>query len=592
MANFFSEIISPHTLSNIKGLGDKYDTFNIGMKQLLNFQFMLFDCINDLASKFNSIQSDVNLLNSQLSNVDEAVQSYFKQNKISILTRDGVPLDDALQVMSDKIATIYHRLDSYDNRAEKLELITDDCVRKEDFRSIKIELNQNTKATNETSYGVQLLQKEIESQKTNLDDKWKLLKDLFKTEVDGVKSNIDSKMSKEDMKEYIKHTEIAELITFIDSLPKEKKVRIPNIIPQVFQDSATTMEEKLKKAYDLLSVERSRIDLEDVELIQEFSQLKNLAKAHFQDPSIEAKFRDIIVFDVATDSGYSERNNERHLTFNRGRPRSTIGTNFDPPDHIDACRETPFEQLIDELIESRRKEGPSQEINENELKEKMTTEIQKNVEIQVTALMKGLGMNIDQQDIHHLIDALKTVEEVKDDVNSLKIKLQLKMDQSKVLQELEKYLKREEFFDMLDTPASSSRNTKRPTSALPKVRSKQAIPASATSRKQKPEVKSPAMLVPARNSKLLGVNDKFLIGDDGKTYLKETTRVGDKNYKEPPITGTGSSRVSYYDRSKMSMEIDGVDAVVDFQPFVSVDELKKNQKAKDHDEYMPISDDE
>lgn len=99
------------------------------------------------------------------------------------------------------------------------------------------------------------------------------------------------------------------------------------------------------------------------------------------------------------------------------------------------------------------------------------------------------------------------------------------------------------------------------------------------------------MLVPARNSKLLGVNDKFLIGDDGKTYLKETTRVGDRNYKEPPITGTGSGRVSYYDRSKMSMEIDGVDAVVDFQPFVSVDELKKNQKGKDPDEYTALSDD-
>lgn len=592
MSNFFSEIISSHTLGNIKGLGDKYDTFNIGMKQLLNFQFMLFDCLNNLASKFNSLQSDVNLLNNQMSSVDEAVQNYFSRNRMTILTRDGVPLDDALQVMSDKISSINRKLESCENRTEKLEFISEDCVRKEDFRNIKTELSQNTKATNETSYGVQLLQKEIESQKTRLDDKWELLKDLFKTEVDHVKSDIDSRMLKEDMKEYIKHNEVAELMAFIDSLPKEKKVRIPNIIPQVFQDSATTMDEKLKKAYDLLSIERSRIDLEDVELVQEFSQLKNLAKSRFQDPSLEAKFREIIVCDVATDSGYSERSNEHRLTFNRGRPRSTIATNFNPPDHIDADRETPLEELIEELIESRKKESPQKETNNEGMNDKMAQEIEKNVEIQVTNLMKGLGLNIGQEDIHQLINVLKTVEEMKDDVEGLKVKLQLKMDQSKVLQELEKYLKREEFFEMLDVSNSSSRSTKRPTSALPKVRSKQNLPPSiATARKQKPEVKSPAMLVPARNSKLLGVNDKFLIGDDGKTYLKETTRVGDRNYKEPPITGTGSGRVSYYDRSKMSMEIDGVDAVVDFQPFVSVDELKKNQKGKDPDEYTALSDD-
>ncbi|OHT10561.1 hypothetical protein TRFO_20048 [Tritrichomonas foetus] len=573
---FFDDIISNNTIRNMKRLTDNFDTFNMGIKQMLNFQFLLFDCLNDLGAKYVSLKSDVNLFNSQLNNVDDVVQSYLTNNKITVTTRDGVPIDDAIIAINDKISNIYHRLDSYHDRTQKLEIVSDDSVRKSEFRILKQELDQNSHETSETSKGIQLLQKELDGQKTYLDEKWELMKGLFQTTKEDITKTIDEKMPIEGMVSYAKHNELSELITFISELPQEKRVRIPKIIPQVFLDSSTTMEEKLKKAYDLLMIERSRLDLEDSQLVQEFTQLKQLAKMHFQDPSIEAQYKDVMVADIATDSGYSDRSAERHLVFNRGYPHSGIATNFHGPDDCEAERETPFEILIDQLIASRKGGSGNMDIDTDELKENVLKDVQKHVEVQMTTLMKELGVNINQDDIHQLVNELRAVEEVKDDINGLKVKLQLKVDQSIIFQELEKYLKREEFFDMLEAQPTTSRTSRRPTSTLTKVRVKQNLPP-ATSRRQKPEVKSPAMLVPSRNSKLLGVNDKYLIGDDGKTYLKESSRVSDKSYKEPPITGTGSGRVSYYDRSKMTMEIDGVDAVIDFQPFVPVDGTKKHQ---------------
>ena len=54
---------------------------------------------------------------------------------------------------------------------------------------------------------------------------------------------------------------------------------------------------------------------------------------------------------------------------------------------------------------------------------------------------------------------------------------------------------------------------------------------------------------------------------------KKIAKLSDKQYREPPITGDRS----YYDRSKISMEIEGVDAVLDFQPFVPADTLKHDK---------------
>ena len=156
----------------------------------------------------------------------------------------------------------------------------------------------------------------------------------------------------------------------------------------------------------------------------------------------------------------------------------------------------------------------------------------------------------------------------------------MKVDYSALMQEIDKCLKREEFFEMMDTqPMSTPRSRK--FASIPKVKKQSSgnvgtITAVLNSaRRQKADVQKPTTLVPARNSKMLGVNEKYLIGDDGKTYLKESLRISDRTYREPPITGDRSSRVSYYDRSKVSMDVEGFDAVLDFQPFVPADSSKR-----------------
>ena len=106
MSNFLEDIISPTTIKAMHSLGNNWDTFNLGLKQLLNFQFMMFDAMNDLAAKYRALQTEVNSISHQVFNIDEAVQAYFDRNPVQVMTRDGVNLDDALASVPEKLNTL------------------------------------------------------------------------------------------------------------------------------------------------------------------------------------------------------------------------------------------------------------------------------------------------------------------------------------------------------------------------------------------------------------------------------------------------------------------------------------------------------
>ncbi|KAK8893509.1 hypothetical protein M9Y10_021931 [Tritrichomonas musculus] len=592
MSNFFDDIITPNTMNTMKHLGESFDSYNFGIHQLLNFQFMLYDSLNELAAKFTSLKTEVSFLGNQLLNIDDAVSNYMKENPIEVYTRDGVPIDDALSVLQEKISSLNDRITSINDKNEKFDLIINESASKEALLNLSAELERNTETNNETALAVQMIQKEINRQKDGDDNKWEVIRDMFRQQVEQYGASIDQKVDQSDLSEYVKHSELVELNNLFRSVPDDCRTKIPEIIPQVMRLTGLSMDEKLQRAYDLLHVERKRIDNENYQLNEAFQSLKQTAIAHqqYNEQEHQTDFIECEVRDVSIDSGQAEVSDTRYQQIKRYSKRYSVMSNFDGPDNVFCEREGDVSDILEGVIRGitedsnnnsyigngiDNEDGTAVNANVKGITSRVIEHCQGIIERQLGLIMNSFGVKIDKNEIVTLIRQLNIVEDLQKQIESLNVKMTLKIDQSLFYDELKKYMLKEEFFekcgDLNNSNQAASSLAGNGSSMLPKVTSRSVQKRAKTDQRNRP-----VPLVPARNPYMIGVNDKFLKGKDNKLYLRETTTIADKNYKEPPITG-GMSK-SYYERSKMSMEIEGIEAAVDFQPFVPADEVNANKK--------------
>jgi hypothetical protein len=265
------------------------------------------------------------------------------------------------------------------------------------------------------------------------------------------------------------------------------------------------------------------------------------------------------VRDIATDSGVCDAGDERYQRLLRNGHRASAETFFDGPEKCTASRTRELGDLLDEVPDE---EAPAKaEVGDlSEVIRTVVLHCQGVIERQMEMVLGAIGIKIDRNDIMTLVHQLQVVGNVQTECQNLKRKLMLKVDVSEFNDVVKTLMTREEFFHRMG-PAIAPR---RPKEEPPKVTNGR----STSSAKKPPASTKPVPLVPARTPLMMGVNDKFLKGRDNKLYLRETGQVGDSAYREPTITGQPRG---YYERSRMAMELDGAEAVFEFQPFVPAD---------------------
>ena len=567
MDSTFEEIIPPSAVAEMNQLGQNMDMFQMSMKQILGFQNMLYQGLKALSNKFGSLKNEVNFLNNQLLNVDDAVQNYLSRNPVTVYTRDGQHLDDALGDLQDRINSIMARLNKLESNNERFENFMEACVTTDDIQDIRTQIKQNNTISNDHAQAIESLQNSIEKQDLKLDEKWKVIKDFFNKQHVEMDLKLESKIDADQLKYYISNAQLAELIQLFKSLPLSKQVRIVEIIPQVFSETNLTNEEKIQKCFDLLNVERNRVIKEQAQVKMEFGTLKKLAQSFNPDDEDETSpdaFVQAEVRDIGCDSGVTEVGEVTTTLLLRKCKHRTIGTNFDGPGNAE-CEVQPDQTELMSKVDDLLQDGTgATDSDVSALARRVLIESQTLIENQLGDILNKVGNSMNKGDIIKIIEGLKGMDEMKNDISTLKVKITQKMDRATALQEMDQYVKREEFFAFIET----GNYRPRAFTALkqePVVRSR-AVKTVMTPRR-KADIKGPLPLVPARNSKMLGVNDKFAIGDDGKTYFRELS--------ETQPTTTRSLKPSYYERSKAAMEQQGIETVLDFQPFVPVGSKEK-----------------
>jgi hypothetical protein len=468
--------------------------------------------------------TEVSQMSSQLSTIGDAVQSYLETTRIQVYTRDGVFLDDALANLSEKITNIYHRLEITDDRVERVQILAENATTRDESKMMNDQVKQNGIIVSESAAAVELLQQKVSQQAEDLNERWGVIKKMFATEVTQFQATLNQKPSYADLQDLVKHSDLAVLCTLFSSLPQTKRVQIKDILPQVSRDTSLTMQDKLKLAFERLYIERNRVDLEGTESVKEFEQLGQLVILQNDDLPTGVVKVEVEVRDVETDSGYSEASAPRPFVFLRGREaRKSVATMFKGEKDCQCVHEGDLASLLTAAIDRSKVESAAVDVPT--IVREVLTHCQPIIERQLSSIAGAFGANIDSGDIHTLIEELKAVEAVKAEMTALKLKLKLKVDNSLFAHELQKYVKREQFFEMME---QSTGHTKRPVPRLPKVKTFKQEGTPPVSGRPRPDVKAPVGLVPARNPKMLSVNEKYLIGDNGKTYLKESSRIGDR----------------------------------------------------------------
>lgn len=546
--SFFDDIVTPSSVNAMRALGSTWDSFNAGMKQMLNFQFMLLDALNDLAGKYTALKTDVNSLSNQLLNIDAAVEAYFDRHPVQLTTRDGVPIDDALAMIHDKLASITGKTGDNQEIQRRLNVLSEDCVTKDAFMTARRELATTTETATAVAKTVEILSRELKQLKHGNDGRIDMLKGIIKEEVEN-SSSLTVVQVEEELTSYVKKEDLADALNFLKEVPVNQRSLIPDIIPSIFSDPDKTMEEKLREAYAKLIAERHRVNKEGEELDEQFRHLKTICDGESFGGDTKPMFEKKDIRDIGTESGVSDPGDVKTAEIQVQGKRSTVGTLFDGPTNCLVERVKPMDELLLSVSFQQGSSEPGPTVNEREIATRVLAHCQGIIERQMELVLGALGIKIERNDIITLIEQLKIVEELQRDIETVHNKMAIKVDRSLLLDELKRYLTREEFFCKCKEAGLNITDGPQVTQTLPKV-----TRARSASARRKQKDKKVVSLVPARSPAMLGVNDKFLRGRDNKLYLRELPAK------------------SYYERSKMAMEIDGVEAVMDFQPFVPSDE--------------------
>jgi hypothetical protein len=175
------------------------------------------------------------------------------------------------------------------------------------------------------------------------------------------------------------------------------------------------------------------------------------------------------------------------------------------------------------------------------------------------------GGRLDSGDVRALVQQLSALQTIKSDIEKMKLILAVKADRADMERELAIRVTREELFNMLITVfpgnAALHKALAAYTGRLPPLKAGEGQSTPSSTRGEPDEVRHtpkkrrvqtvtgpPQPMVPARNSRFLALNQKYLKGADGRYYLRD---LGG----EASLSASGSKGL-------------GPEQAFDFQPFL------------------------
>ena len=571
------ESIEPSTMNYV------FDMFGKSVSQMLQQSITQQTMIDELRAQLRSVQTQVTNVCNTLEDFEDKLFVKVQEMRPTIYTRDGIPIDDALEMLQNKISACTDKTQSQVEIIDRLDAEMKQKVDSEQFETAFKSTSQSEESYQEMFLTIQTLQKDLQKQRADSDSMSERVMQMVQLKLEQFTSNKSTNLETDsvsaDNSEYVTKSVFEREINRI----RQNPFSLPGLDPvEEAGDKAhdkfaaiQMQQEQLEKAY---LAQKAKLGENLDQLIAQLDEEESTESTEIPDdflvesdftfeddePEKEVEFRSISIDNDGNVDDEEIYTDKKHFTSSR----RSIGLQC----HLDKKNKTSRKQALLEQIrkkkeeEGKQKSSYSSNVDETKIQNAVLTNVMGKVEnMLIDFFSMQSNLKLDKNDAKTLVTQLSTVQQLKDDISKLKILVRGKKDTVRCDQELEIRITRNDFFNYLATIFPNNpliqkcitniRNGLPPLKKeSPRSRPKTSIDEEAKTKQRTIKTASQQPnLVPARNSRLLALNQKFLRGADGRYYLRDMG--GEASLvMTPNITGNTKKEVQ-------------ADDAFDFQPF-------------------------
>ncbi|KAH0787387.1 hypothetical protein GPJ56_008582 [Histomonas meleagridis] len=558
------------------------------------------------------LQSQIRDLQAQITTISKTVESLESKiiDKVENMlpsSLDGVSLEEAFDNLQNLSKESLEKAKSHD---EAITNLSNELKTKVDFETFDQRCFYNSKSNDdysEISSTIQSLQKELQRQRTENDKMMERTTKLVEMEIQ--KFHNEEQMLK-DNNQYVTISELNEILS---NAKKSNQPLLSDDIDLYDEDNPEISLARLRQSSAKLDKEyqekRNKINNNMNKLMNMFGESDQYEEEEEQNENESSVFEyntnndkqeeiEKEIRDVGIDTnGHIEESNVYKSKLHIESHRRNIKTicKLDKNKAEEENREEMSsrkrlrkktalsEQERMNLMSTNSQNLRNSNVDEVKLTYRISNIIMNRVESMITDLLSTINSNnvkIDNSDIKTIIKELSHISELKEQITKLKSLVNLKMDKSDAENELNIRITREEFYNMLMTLFPSNPllqktcsniknklpplkgNEKNLNKSLQKQNDLHENGQYTIHQRNVKGSTQPAQLVPARNSRLLALNQKFLKGADGKYYLRD---IGNEieNINE-----------------NVNEENAAMEQVIDYQPFLPKNDVINHNRAK------------
>lgn len=303
-----AEIMEQSTLNQV------FSLFGKGVTQMLQQSVNQQTVIDELRAQNRSLQTQVANLTAAIDEVEDRIFVRLQNMQPTLYTREGIPIDDALDNISSKVQSLNEKIVSNAEAITKVDAELTAKVDRDEFEKANNEAQKAGDSFGDLSNTIQTIQKDIQQIKQSAQDSNDRMVQTIKFQIKSQMLNQQMNTEEQDLTDYVTKDELREKLNklkleIVNSVGSGDPNDVSAIVDFAVSGKGLT-EEKVKEAYNLLQQRKANVDRnynkQKKTINQEMSRLMRLAKNVVKTNGEE--FDDMMVEEEEEDKEKSENN--------------------------------------------------------------------------------------------------------------------------------------------------------------------------------------------------------------------------------------------------------------------------------------------
>lgn len=262
-----------------------FQLFGKGVTQMLQQSVNQQTVIDELRAQNRSLQTQVANLTASLDEVEDRLFAKLQNMQPTIYTREGIPIDDALDTLTSKIQSLNEKMINNTDAVSKVDAELNAKVDRDEFQLQTNEQQKMGESFSDISNTMQAIQKEMQKMKQDSADVSDRMLQTIKFQIES--HNMSKRLNEDqDMTQFITRDELKHQINKLKlaaaSTAERSKEDLDQSAVVQYTLSNGMSEEKVKDAYTMLKKRKRDLDQKykkDKENIDnEMSKLIKIAK--------------------------------------------------------------------------------------------------------------------------------------------------------------------------------------------------------------------------------------------------------------------------------------------------------------------------